>query len=97
MSPNSPPTPRLDSADPEPAPSESGGFEDSVRRLAQIVESLEHGELPLEQSLKLFEEGVRLARASQAELDRAERRVEQLLGVDEQGNPVVRELETEPV
>jgi exodeoxyribonuclease VII small subunit len=93
--PSSPPAQRPDSVDSEPKPAEPARFEDSVRRLGQIVESLEHGELPLEESLKLFEEGVRLARASQAELDRAERRVEQLLGVDEDGNPIVRELETE--
>lgn len=69
-------------------------FEDSVKRLGEIVEKLESGELPLEDSLVLFEEGVRLARSSQARLDDAERRVEQLLGVDEDGNPVVRELES---
>ena len=96
MSPTSPPSaPRPDSVDPEPTPSEPAAFEDSIRRLGQIVERLEHGELPLEESLKLFEQGVRLARASQAELDAAERRVEQLLGVDEEGNPIVRELEAE--
>jgi len=70
-------------------------FEDSVRRLAQIVERLESGDLPLEDSLALFEEGVRLARTSQAKLDAAERRVEQLLTIDEDGNPVVRELGSE--
>lgn len=70
-------------------------FESSVRRLGEIVERLESGDLPLEQSLALFEEGIRLARASQAELDQAERRVEQLLSVDEQGNPVVQRLEPE--
>lgn len=68
-------------------------FEDSVRRLGEIVERLEGGDLPLEESLKLFEEGVQLARASQARLERAEKRIEQLLTVDEEGNPVVREIE----
>jgi exodeoxyribonuclease VII small subunit len=76
-------------------PRELGSFEDSVRRLGEIVERLESGELPLEESLTLFEEGVRLARASQQELDRAERRVEQLLGIDRDGNPLVTELESE--
>lgn len=70
-------------------------FESSVDRLGEIVEQLESGELPLERSLELFEEGVRLARASQAKLDAAERKVEQLLSVDEHGNPIVRELEPE--
>ncbi|MEB2310770.1 MAG: exodeoxyribonuclease VII small subunit [Sorangiineae bacterium] len=67
-------------------------FEDVVQRLGKIVERLEGGELPLEESLELFEEGVRLARASQARLDAAEQRVEELLGIDEDGEPVVREL-----
>lgn len=72
--------------------SAAGSFEESVRRLASIVEQLEAGELPLERSLELFEEGVRLARAAQERLDRAERRVEELLGVDGQGRPVLRAL-----
>ena len=70
-------------------------FEDALRRLSEIVEKLEDGELPLEDSLKLFEEGVRLARTSQSRLDAAERRVEELLGIDQDGNPVVREIEPE--
>jgi exodeoxyribonuclease VII small subunit len=70
-------------------------FEDSVGRLEQIVQRLESGELPLEDAVALFEEGVRLARATQRQLEAAERRVEQLLGVDEDGNPIVRELETD--
>jgi len=77
----------------KPAEAAESSFEDSVRRLGEIVERLEGGELPLEESLKLFEEGVQLARASQVRLDRAEKRIEQLLTVDEDGNPVVRELE----
>ena len=68
-------------------------FEETVQRLEGIVERLESGSLALEDSLTLFEEGVRLARASQEQLDRAERRVEELLGIDEDGNPVVRELD----
>ena len=70
-------------------------FEVSLARLGEIVEKLESGELALERSLELFEEGVRLARTSQARLDHAERRVEELLSVDEQGNPVVQERPTE--
>jgi exodeoxyribonuclease VII small subunit len=71
-------------------------FEGSVARLGQIVERLESGELPLEESLRLFEEGVQLARATQQQLNQAERRVEQLLSIDEEGNPVVEELDPEP-
>jgi exodeoxyribonuclease VII small subunit len=68
-------------------------FEDSLRRLTEIVEKLETGDLPLEQSLVLFEEGVRLAQSSQQKLDAAEKRVERLLTLDENGNPIVREVE----
>jgi exodeoxyribonuclease VII small subunit len=70
-------------------------FEGSIARLGDIVEKLEAGDLPLEQSLKLFEEGIKLARSSQATLDHAEKRVEELLSVDEEGNPVVRPLDHE--
>ena len=65
-------------------------FEDSAKRLAKIVEELESGELSLEKSLELFEEGVRLAKSAQDKLDRAERRVEELLGIDGNGRPVTR-------
>lgn len=68
-------------------------FEDAQKRLATIVEQLEAGDLPLEKSLALFEEGVGLARAAQERLDGAERRVEELLGIDATGKPVTRELE----
>ena len=73
----------------------TSSFEDAMRRLSHIVEDLEGGDLSLEESLARFEEGVRLARASQARLDAAEARVEELMRVDEQGNPVVRELEAD--
>lgn len=65
-------------------------FESATERLAQVVDELERGDLPLERALALFEEGVRLARSAQGRLDRAERRVEELLGIDTRGNPVVR-------
>jgi exodeoxyribonuclease VII small subunit len=67
-------------------------FETALSRLSDIVDRLEGGELPLEESLKLFEEGVRLARTAESRLDTAEKRVEELLGIDADGNPIVREL-----
>jgi exodeoxyribonuclease VII small subunit len=54
-------------------------FETSLARLEEIVKKLETGEIPLEQSLKLFEEGVKLARMCTRRLDEAERKVEILL------------------
>jgi len=70
-----------------PAPTEAPSFELAIKRLTEIVQFLERGELSLEESLRLFEEGVKLSRASQARLDAAEKRVDQLLAVDEQGRP----------
>lgn len=70
-------------------------FEDAIQRLSQIVEALESADLPLEDSLKLFEEGVRLARKSQARLDSAERKVQELLAYDEGGKPIVEEFDPE--
>jgi exodeoxyribonuclease VII small subunit len=67
-------------------------FEAAQARLETIVSQLEGGDLPLEQSLALFEEGVGLARRAQEQLDRAERRIEELLGVDPSGKPITREL-----
>jgi exodeoxyribonuclease VII small subunit len=54
-------------------------FESSLKELEDIVEQLEAGDLPLEESLDLFERGVRLSRECQKRLDAAERRVEVLL------------------
>jgi exodeoxyribonuclease VII small subunit len=54
-------------------------FEDSLKKLEKIVSRLEKGDIPLEESLKLFEEGVRLSRFCNEKLDEAERRVEILL------------------
>ncbi|MEZ4219535.1 MAG: exodeoxyribonuclease VII small subunit [Polyangiaceae bacterium] len=70
-------------------------FEDAMQRLSSIVEQLEGGELSLEQSLALFEEGVVLARRSQATLDAAEKRVEQLLAIEADGSPVTQEFDDE--
>ncbi|HEY4106330.1 MAG TPA: exodeoxyribonuclease VII small subunit [Polyangiaceae bacterium] len=71
-------------------------FEGTLERLHEIVERLEGGELDLEESLRLFEEGVRLSRASQARLNSAEKRVEELLAVDANGDPITRELDVLP-
>ena len=54
-------------------------FEDALSRLEKIVTKLEQGDLPLEESLKLFEEGVRLSRICNQKLDEVEKRVEILL------------------
>jgi exodeoxyribonuclease VII small subunit len=73
-------------------------FEDCLARLEQIVGALETGNLPLEESLKVFEEGIALARHCSRYLDAAERRIETLVK-DESGavttTPFVFEAEDE--
>jgi exodeoxyribonuclease VII small subunit len=66
-------------------------FEASLSNLEKIVRRLEEGDLPLEESLKLFEDGVRLSRECQERLNQAERRIEVLLR-DEDGNPALNAI-----
>lgn len=54
-------------------------FEESLKKLETIVDRLEKGDLSLEESLKLFEEGVGLSNACKQELDAAEGKVEMLI------------------
>ncbi|HET7344046.1 MAG TPA: exodeoxyribonuclease VII small subunit [Methylomirabilota bacterium] len=73
-------------------------FEDCLARLEQIVSALEAGNLPLEESLKVFEEGITLTRHCARYLDEAERRIE-ILVKDDAGvtgtKPFVVEAEDE--
>lgn len=55
------------------------GFDQLLARLREVVQRLESGELTLEQSLAIYEEGVQLARKGQQLLATAERRVEVLV------------------
>ena len=59
-------------------------FEEALARLEQIVDTLESGKLPLEDSLKAFEEGVVMARHCARYLEAAEKRIE-VLTKDEAG------------
>jgi exodeoxyribonuclease VII small subunit len=54
-------------------------FEDALNKLEKIVSKLEDGEIPLEESLKLFEEGIRLSRLCNQKLEEAEKRVDILM------------------
>lgn len=58
---------------------ESLSFEDTYARLEQIIQRLEQGDLPLEQSINLYEEGMRLAEECDRHLNRAELKVTQIL------------------
>lgn len=54
-------------------------FEDALDKLEKIVSKLEDGEIPLEESLKLFEEGMRVSRLCNQKLEEAEKKVEILM------------------
>ena len=81
----------------DPRPSDSPAtpsFEAALQKLETIVQRLEKGELTLEESLGLYEEGIRLSRLCHATLEEAEGRIEQLVkdargdvALDAQGNP----------
>jgi exodeoxyribonuclease VII small subunit len=70
-------------------------FETSLQRLEQIVDELEKGNVPLEQALKLFEEGLELSSSCRKELEDAEGKVEILLKQNGKLQPVPYETETE--
>jgi len=70
-------------------------FEDCLARLEQIVGKLEAGNLPLEESLTIFEEGVGLARSCSRYLEEAEKRIE-VLARDESGGVSTRTFMWEP-
>lgn len=69
-------------------------FESSLEELERIVRDLEQGELPLEKSLELFEQGVKLSRECQERLNQAERRIEILMR-DNQGRPATRPFDSD--
>ena len=67
-------------------------FEQSMNRLEEIVGKLEQGECGLDESLKLFEEGVKLAASCNQMLDQAEQKVDLLLNANTgEEAPFVRE------
>lgn len=72
---------KTDATAPEPT------FESALANLEQIVDELEDGTLGLEESMRRFEEGVKLLRTCYATLERAEQRIEMLVGFDEEGRP----------
>ncbi|MEM6961190.1 MAG: exodeoxyribonuclease VII small subunit [Myxococcota bacterium] len=77
--------------------SDDAPFEQILDRLQSVVERLEAGDMPLEQSLCAFENGIRLARLGATRLEEAEHRVEVLLadGSSEPDSALDEELESE--
>jgi exodeoxyribonuclease VII small subunit len=76
-------------------PPNSPSFERALVQLEAIVEQLEDGETGLAAALDCYEQGVRLLKQCYTLLDRAERRIELLCGVDAQGNPVAQPFDDE--
>ncbi len=70
-------------------------FEKNLVRLEEIVGKMERGELSLDDSLKLFEEGVKLSKECHQRLNEAENKVRILMGVDEKGQAVTQEFKPE--
>ena len=71
------------------------GFEEALARLETIVKGLEDGDLPLEESLRLFEEGVSLTRLCAARLEEAQKRID-LLTRNDQGVPKLTPFDAPP-
>lgn len=70
-------------------------FEQGVARLEELIEELEGGELDLDKSLAVFEEGVKLSRRLNRKLDEAEKKLELLLK-DEDGGLLTEKFSLEP-
>lgn len=67
-------------------------FEESMARLEQIVRALEQGNAPLEESLKLFQEGTNLVRSCGKLLDEAELQIQKVLTAAD-GSPVMEDFD----
>ncbi len=70
-------------------------FEESMARLEQIVRAMERGDVALEESLKLFQEGTELVRSCQKLLDDAQLQVKKIMTVPD-GSPVEEDFQDEP-
>ena len=70
-------------------------FEENMGRLEQIVRAMERGDVALEESLKLFQEGTELVRNCGKLLDEAELQVKKIM-TDASGNPVEEDFADEP-
>jgi exodeoxyribonuclease VII small subunit len=78
-----------------PSKGETVDFEKNLKRLEDIVAKLEDGELQLEESLKLFEEGITISRACNQKLTEAENRVKLLLSVNSDSTELTKDFSPE--
>lgn len=70
-------------------------FEASMERLEQIVRAMERGDVPLEESLKLFQEGTELVRSCAKLLDDAQMQIQTVMTAAD-GSPVLEDFADEP-
>lgn len=70
-------------------------FEKKLSRLEEIVQKMEKGDLALQESLTLFEEGVKLSRDCHGELTKAEAQVKKLVGFDANGKALTEDFKGE--
>ncbi len=70
-------------------------FEKKLKRLEEIVGKMEDGELALDKSLEMFEEGVKLSRECQTQLNSAEKKIQKLLKVDGEGKASTEDFQAE--
>lgn len=68
-------------------------FEKKLSRLEEIVSKMERGDLSLEDSLKMFEEGVKLSGECNTQLAQAEQKVKLLVNVDASGNAITEDFQ----
>ena len=73
---------------------QSKTFEESMGRLEQIVRAMEQGNVPLEESLKLFQEGTQLVQSCSKLLDEAELQIKKVMTAAD-GSPVLEEFDDE--
>ena len=74
--------------------SQNKTFEESMQRLEQIVRAMERGDVALEESLKLFQEGTELVRSCNKLLDEAQLQVKKIMTAPD-GSPVEEEFDHE--
>ncbi|MCB0362742.1 MAG: exodeoxyribonuclease VII small subunit [Bdellovibrionales bacterium] len=70
-------------------------FEKKIDRLEEIVKKMEDGEITLDDSLRFFEEGVKLARECQGQLQEAEQKVKLLLEIDAEGKATLTDFKVD--
>lgn len=70
-------------------------FEKKLTRLEEIVQKMEKGDIPLDQSLKLFEEGIGLTRDCQTQLSEAENKIRLLVDLDANKQAITKPFNVE--